>query len=51
MVMNYLTSKISKMILDTQSEEIFLNLDLNKTDKKERITIDRDRGIAKFPEG
>ena len=39
------------MILDAQSEEIFLNLDLNKTDKKERITIDRDRGIAKFPEG
>ena len=49
--MNYLTSKIAKMILDAQSEEIFLNLDLNKTDKKERITIDRDRGIAKFPEG
>ena len=49
--MNYLTSKIAKMILDTQSNEIFLNLDLNKTDKKERITIDRDRGIAKFPEG
>jgi predicted methyltransferase len=51
MVMNYLTSKIAKMILDAQSEEIFLNLDLNKTDKKERITIDRDRSIAKFPEG
>jgi len=49
--MNYLTSKIAKEILNSQSEEIFLNLDLNKTDKKERIVIDRDRGIAKFPEG
>ena len=46
--MNYLTSKIAKKILDAQSNEIFLNLDLNKTDKKERITIDRDRGIAKL---
>jgi len=49
--MNYITSKIAKEILNSQSEEIFLNLDLNKTEKKEKILIDREKKIAKFPEG
>lgn len=51
LTMNYITSKIAKEILNSQSEEIFLNLDLNKTEKKEKILIDREKKIAKFPEG
>lgn len=49
--MNYITSKIAKKILNSQYEEIFLNLDLNKTEKKEKIIIDREKEVAKFPEG
>ncbi|XRP96739.1 class I SAM-dependent methyltransferase [Methanocaldococcus sp. 16A] len=49
--MNYITSKIAKEILNSKSNEIFLNLDLNKTEKKEKIIIDRDNNIVKFPEG
>ncbi|XRO75385.1 class I SAM-dependent methyltransferase [Methanocaldococcus sp. 28A] len=49
--MNYITSKIAKEILNSKSNEIFLNLDLNKTEKKEKIIIDRNNYIVKFPEG
>ncbi len=50
-IMKYLTSKIAKVILNSKEDELFINLDLNKTDKKEKIIIDRKNEIVKFPEG
>jgi len=49
--MNYIISEIAEKILNAKSNEIFINLDLNRTDKKEKVFIDFERRIAKFPEG
>ncbi|ACX72761.1 Methyltransferase type 11 [Methanocaldococcus vulcanius M7] len=49
--MNYIISEIAEKILNAKSNEIFINLDLNRTDKKEKVIVDFERRIAKFPEG
>ncbi len=47
--MLYITPEIAKKILNADSKKIYLNLYLNKIDKKEKIIIENDKAI--FPEG
>ncbi|ENN96394.1 SAM-dependent methyltransferase, partial [Methanocaldococcus villosus KIN24-T80] len=46
--MNYITPELAKKILNSKGE-IYLNLDLNKTNKKFKVIVNEDKAI--FPSG